>query len=221
MSGRESWKFAIKNLVRLDSRDWRDGPAPAPNIYPSLLLDDQCTFFNIRVATRTLLLLLNNEQENAALKSALRNSPFGEFQSYLQPIVARAATDTLIRQADHGERQRRRVGRVSFDFLLISQYVVFPLYLPTSLSTKEKQADSCSQQNLSGFQCGTKILKYDNSVVQAEDVEEGDELLGPDGKPRRVVVRVFGGKEPLFRIKLACKETGRCRQLRARSGLAS
>jgi len=47
---------------------------------------------------------------------------------------------------------------------------------------------------------GTKLIKFDRSIVNVEDVSEGDELLGPDGTPRRVS-NLVNGKEPLYRIE--------------------
>ncbi|KAH7038072.1 LOW QUALITY PROTEIN: uncharacterized protein B0I36DRAFT_315435, partial [Microdochium trichocladiopsis] len=39
---------------------------------------------------------------------------------------------------------------------------------------------------------GTKLLRYDGTEVKVEDVQEGDELLGPDGQPRRAFNLVKG-----------------------------
>ncbi|KAK5108138.1 hypothetical protein LTR62_008734 [Meristemomyces frigidus] len=48
---------------------------------------------------------------------------------------------------------------------------------------------------------GTKVLQYDGSEVNVEDVEDGDLLLGPDGGPR-TVFNAVQGSEKLYRIKI-------------------
>ena len=47
---------------------------------------------------------------------------------------------------------------------------------------------------------GTKLIKYDGSIVEVQDVKEGDLLMGPDSKPRKVLstTKGFG---PMFKIK--------------------
>ena len=39
---------------------------------------------------------------------------------------------------------------------------------------------------------GTKILMFDGSLKNAEDIQRGDLLMGPDSKPRRVLSLVSG-----------------------------
>ena len=48
---------------------------------------------------------------------------------------------------------------------------------------------------------GTQLLRHDGTQVAVEDVEEGDELLGPDGGPRRAS-NIVKGKDHLYRIKI-------------------
>ncbi|CAK7218068.1 pre-mRNA-splicing factor 8 [Sporothrix curviconia] len=48
---------------------------------------------------------------------------------------------------------------------------------------------------------GTRLLRYDGSIVRVEEVKEGDLLLGPDGGPRRAF-NIVSGKERLYRIKV-------------------
>ncbi|KAJ5661054.1 Pre-mRNA-processing-splicing factor 8A [Penicillium longicatenatum] len=48
---------------------------------------------------------------------------------------------------------------------------------------------------------GTELLRYDGTKVNVEDVKEGDELLGPDGTPRRAF-NIVNGKDRLYRIKI-------------------
>lgn len=48
---------------------------------------------------------------------------------------------------------------------------------------------------------GTQLLRYDTSIVNVEDVKEGDLLLGPDGGPRRAF-NIVNGKDRLYRIKI-------------------
>ena len=46
---------------------------------------------------------------------------------------------------------------------------------------------------------GTEILQYDGSVKSVEDVEVGDELMGPDSKPRRVL-ELSRGHEKMYEV---------------------
>ncbi|KAH8721566.1 NUC071 domain-containing protein [Phaeosphaeriaceae sp. PMI808] len=48
---------------------------------------------------------------------------------------------------------------------------------------------------------GTRLLRYDGSEVNVEDVKEGDLLLGPDGGSRRAF-NIVKGDEPLYRVKI-------------------
>jgi len=52
---------------------------------------------------------------------------------------------------------------------------------------------------------GTKILRYDGSQVEVQDVVEGDLLLGPDGGSRRAF-NVVQGSDRLYRIKIGGKK---------------
>lgn len=55
---------------------------------------------------------------------------------------------------------------------------------------------------ISGNGClahGTKVIMYDGSLKEAQDVEVGDVLLGPDSAPRVVQV-LWRGKEQMYRI---------------------
>lgn len=49
---------------------------------------------------------------------------------------------------------------------------------------------------------GTRLLRYDHTEVEVQDVKEGDLLLGPDGGPRRAF-NIVHGSERLFRIKIS------------------
>ncbi|BFZ64705.1 pre-mRNA-splicing factor 8 [Saitoella coloradoensis] len=49
---------------------------------------------------------------------------------------------------------------------------------------------------------GTKLIKFDRSIVNVEDVVDGDDLLGPDGTPRRVS-NLVSGREPLYRLEFS------------------
>jgi pre-mRNA-processing factor 8 len=48
---------------------------------------------------------------------------------------------------------------------------------------------------------GTRLLRYDGSEVNVEDVKEGDQLLGPDGEPR-TAFNIVSGEDRLYRIKI-------------------
>ncbi|KAB8232954.1 PROCN-domain-containing protein [Aspergillus alliaceus] len=48
---------------------------------------------------------------------------------------------------------------------------------------------------------GTRLLRYDGSEVEVQDVKEGDLLLGPDGGPRRAF-NIVNGSDRLYRIKI-------------------
>ncbi|KAL1636256.1 pre-mRNA-splicing factor 8 [Neofusicoccum ribis] len=52
---------------------------------------------------------------------------------------------------------------------------------------------------------GTKLLRFDGSIVEVQDVQEGDLLLGPDGGPRRAF-NVVSGEDRLYRIKIGGKK---------------
>lgn len=53
---------------------------------------------------------------------------------------------------------------------------------------------------------GTMLVRFDGSFIAVEDVQEGDEMLGPDGTPRRVFNTVKG-EDRLYRIKHGdCRE---------------
>lgn len=48
---------------------------------------------------------------------------------------------------------------------------------------------------------GTRLLRYDGSEIEVQDVKEGDLLLGPDGGPRRAF-NIVSGEDRLYRIKI-------------------
>lgn len=48
---------------------------------------------------------------------------------------------------------------------------------------------------------GTRLLRYDGTEVEVQDVREGDLLLGPDGGPRRAF-NIVNGQDHLYRIKI-------------------
>ncbi|RHZ68111.1 U4/U6-U5 snRNP complex subunit PRP8 [Aspergillus thermomutatus] len=48
---------------------------------------------------------------------------------------------------------------------------------------------------------GTRLLRYDGSEIEVQDVKEGDLLLGPDGGPRRAF-NIVNGEDRLYRIKI-------------------
>lgn len=52
---------------------------------------------------------------------------------------------------------------------------------------------------------GTRLLRYDGSEINVEDVQEGDQLLGPDGTPRRAF-NIVNGQDRLYRIKMGDKK---------------
>ncbi|EPS30301.1 hypothetical protein PDE_05252 [Penicillium oxalicum 114-2] len=52
---------------------------------------------------------------------------------------------------------------------------------------------------------GTRLLRYDGSEVNVEDVKEGDQLLGPDGQPR-IAFNIVSGEDRLYRIKLGASK---------------
>src|SRR5271170_7427955 len=39
---------------------------------------------------------------------------------------------------------------------------------------------------------GTPVLRYDGKIIAVEDVCSGDELMGPDSRPRRVISTTRG-----------------------------
>lgn len=47
---------------------------------------------------------------------------------------------------------------------------------------------------------GTRIMKADGSLANVENIEIGDELMGPDSKPRKVL-RTFSGEANLFKVE--------------------
>ncbi|KAJ5574340.1 pre-mRNA splicing factor [Penicillium hispanicum] len=48
---------------------------------------------------------------------------------------------------------------------------------------------------------GTRLLRYDGTEINVEDVREGDQLLGPDGQARRAF-NIVSGEDRLYRIKI-------------------
>lgn len=59
-------------------------------------------------------------------------------------------------------------------------------------------------QNLFMFGChslGTKVRMFDGKVINIEDVQEGDKLLGIDDKPRTVKKLISGPLKPMFKVK--------------------
>jgi superfamily II DNA or RNA helicase len=46
---------------------------------------------------------------------------------------------------------------------------------------------------------GTPVLMYDGTIKPVEDVKQGDKLMGPDSRPRRVM-STCTGREPLYRV---------------------
>ena len=50
------------------------------------------------------------------------------------------------------------------------------------------------------FGKGTKILMYDTSLKNVEDIKVGDELLGPDGT-KRTVKKIHSGMDNLYKVK--------------------
>ncbi|KAJ5615852.1 hypothetical protein N7537_000966 [Penicillium hordei] len=48
---------------------------------------------------------------------------------------------------------------------------------------------------------GTRLLRYDGTEINVEDVREGDQLLGPDGEPRRAF-NIVNGIDRLYRVKI-------------------
>lgn len=47
---------------------------------------------------------------------------------------------------------------------------------------------------------GTPVMKFDGTVLPVEDVREGDLLMGPDSKPRRVL-SLARGREQMYRVR--------------------
>lgn len=46
---------------------------------------------------------------------------------------------------------------------------------------------------------GTKILMYDGRIKKVEDIVEGEQLMGPDSKPRKVLA-LYRGREVMYRV---------------------
>ena len=56
---------------------------------------------------------------------------------------------------------------------------------------------------------GTPVLKYDGTIVAVEDIKTGDQLMGPDSKPR-TVLSTTRGTGPLYRINPVKGESWVC-----------
>jgi hypothetical protein len=50
------------------------------------------------------------------------------------------------------------------------------------------------------FAAGTKVLMYDGSVKNIEDIEVGEQVMGSDGKSSRTVQKLHRGEQPMFNI---------------------
>lgn len=61
------------------------------------------------------------------------------------------------------------------------------------------------------LQIGTKVLKYDGSLVNVEDVVAGDQLMGPDSKPR-TVLGTTRGVGPLYKINPSRADSWVCNE---------
>jgi hypothetical protein len=57
------------------------------------------------------------------------------------------------------------------------------------------------KMNSSCFAPGTKLIKFDGTIVAAQDVNTGDELLGDDSTARRVVSSWEGRSNKMYRIE--------------------
>lgn len=61
------------------------------------------------------------------------------------------------------------------------------------------------------FAKGTKILMYDGSIKNVEDVKIGDELMGPNSRPRNVL-STTSGKENMWRITPTKGDSWECNE---------
>lgn len=53
---------------------------------------------------------------------------------------------------------------------------------------------------------GTKVLMFDGSLKQIEEIRVGDVVMGPDSKPRNVL-RTFSGESAMYKVEQANAET--------------
>src|SRR3546814_10074984 len=53
---------------------------------------------------------------------------------------------------------------------------------------------------------GTRVIQANGSDIAVERLKVGDSLLGPDGKPRRVVA-VHEGNDDLYRVDQVCGDS--------------
>ena len=66
----------------------------------------------------------------------------------------------------------------------------------------ESRGRMVAQISTGGGKClgeGTKVLMFDGTVKNVEDVKIGDRLIGPDSKPRNVL-SICSGTEPLYKV---------------------
>jgi hypothetical protein len=59
------------------------------------------------------------------------------------------------------------------------------------------------------FSKGTEVIMYNGKIKKVEDVVVGDELMGPDSKPRKVL-SLASGVEEMFEINPVKGESWRC-----------
>jgi glycosyltransferase involved in cell wall biosynthesis len=84
----------------------------------------------------------------------------------------------------------------------IDKYGIFYSNIDIAIAPLQYNFFNDSKSDIKVAECyasGTKVLMFDGSIKNVEDVELGDKLMGPDSKERNVI-KLFRGKSEMVKI---------------------
>lgn len=90
------------------------------------------------------------------------------------------------------------ISSKAFDFEFDGESKFYPWSLPNKIDKNFKLGVLYGNSGCLGK--GTKVLMYDNTFKNVEDVKIGDKLMGPDSTPRNVL-KLFSGVEQMYWVK--------------------